>query len=90
MPSYLVETYLRRGDAAARATLASCARLAAEELARAGRPVRFGGTIHLTEDEICFFVFHAGSSGDAALAAERGTLASLRVVEAVVSREEQA
>ena len=45
-------------------------------------------SIHVPEDEICFFVFEAPSGRDAALAAERAGLDAFRVVEAVSSREE--
>ena len=87
MPSYLVETYLARGLPGVRAARDQRARSAAEELSE-GTSVRFEGSIHVPEDEICFFVFDAPSSRDAALAAERAELDPIRVVEAVSSREE--
>ena len=65
------------------------ARSAAEELARRGTGVRFDHTIHVPEDEICFFVFDAPSSRDAALAAQIAELGPLRVVEAISSGKEQ-
>jgi hypothetical protein len=49
-------------------------------------PVRFERSIHVPEDEICFFVFDATSSRYAALVAQRAGLDPLRVVEAVSSR----
>ena len=85
MPSYLVETYLARGDAGGRATRERRARSAAEELTRQGTRVRFDRTIHVPEDEICFFVFEAPTGRDAALVAQHAELAPLRVVEAVSS-----
>jgi hypothetical protein len=88
MPSYLVETYLARGDAGGRAARERRARSAAAELAAQGMCVRFHRTIHVPEDEICFFVFDAPTGSDAALAAERAELEPLRVVEAVSSGEE--
>ena len=88
MPSYLVETFLARGRAGERAARQARARSAAEELTRAGTCVRFDGVIHVPEDEICFFVFGAPSSREAALVAELAALDSFRVVEAVTSREE--
>jgi hypothetical protein len=88
MPSYLVETYLARGDAGGRATREGRARAVAAELTGQGTLVRFDRTIHIPEDEICFFVFDAPSGSDAALAAQRAELAPLRVVEAVSSGEE--
>jgi len=61
MPSYLVETYLGRGDAGGRAARERRARSAAEELTRKGTRVRFDRAIHVPGDEICFFVFDASS-----------------------------
>jgi len=89
VPSYLVETYLARGDAGGRATRERRARAVAAELTGAGTRVSFDRTIHLPEDEICFFVFHAPSGRDAAVAAQRAELGPLRVVEAVSSGQEQ-
>ena len=88
VPSYLVETYLARGKAGERAARERRARSAAEELTRAGSRVRFEQTIHIPEDEICFFVFDAPSGREAALAAQRAELHPLRVVEAVSSGQE--
>ena len=89
MKRYLVETYLARGATAERVAHEWRARSAAEELARESRRVRFDGSIHVPEDEICFFVFDAPSSRDAAVAAERAGLDLVRVVEAISSREEE-
>jgi hypothetical protein len=88
MPSYLVETYLHRGDAGGRAARERRARTVAGELTREGTRVRFDRSIHVPDDEICFFVFEAPSSREAALAAEQARLDPLRVVEVVTSREE--
>jgi hypothetical protein len=88
MPSYLVETYLARGDAGGRAARERRARSVAAELTHQGTRVRFDRTIHLLEDEICFFVFDAPTGSDAALAAQRAELGPLRVVEAISSGEE--
>ncbi len=88
MPSYLVETYLPRGGSAERCACETRSRSAAEELARAGVPVRFVGLIHVPEDETCFFVFDAPSSRAAARVAELAALDHVRVVEAVTSGEE--
>ena len=85
MPSYLVETFLPRGGAGERTARERRARSAAEELARRGTGVRFDHTIHVPEDEICFFVFDAPSAREAALAAQRAGLDPVRVVEAVSS-----
>lgn len=88
MPSYLVETYLARGNAGERAAREQRARSAAEELTRAGTRIRFDGAIHVPEDEICFFVFGASSGEDAVHVARLAALDAVRVVEAVTSREE--
>jgi hypothetical protein len=88
VPSYLVETFLPRGGAGERAAREGRARSAAEELTRKGTRVRFDQTIHVPEDELCFFVFDAPSSRDAALAAQLAELGPLRVVEAVSSGKE--
>lgn len=83
MPSYLVETYLARGQAGGRAALEHRVRSAAEELTHERTGVRCEGSIHIPEDELCFFVFDAPSSRDAQLAAERAGLGPIRIVEAV-------
>lgn len=88
MPSYLVETFLPRGIADERAARERRARSAAEELTRTGTSVRFDRTIHVPEDEMCFFVFDAPSRREAAMAAQRAELGPLRVVEAVSSGKE--
>ena len=88
VPSYLVETFLPRGAAGEPAARERRARSAAEELTRRGTSVRFDRTIHVPEDEICFFIFEAGSNRDAALAAQLAELGALRVVEAVSSGKE--
>ena len=88
MPSYLVETYLARSRAGERAAGEARARSAADELTQAGTHVSFDGVIHVPEDEICFFVFGAASSSEAALVAQLAALDPVRVVEAITSREE--
>ena len=88
MPSYLVETYIARGDDGGRAARERRARSVAEELTRQGTRVRFHRAIHVPEDEICFFVFEAPSSVEAELLAERAGLERLRVVEMIPSGEE--
>ena len=88
MPSYLVETFLSHGAAGERTKRERRARSAAEELTRAGTRVRFELSIHVPEDEICFFVFDADSDREAVLVAEQAALDPIRVVEAVSSRKE--
>lgn len=90
MPSYLIETYLARGQAGERAARERRARSAVEEVTREGTPVCFECSIHIPEDELCFFVFDAPSGRVAALLAQRAGLEPIRVVEAVPSRKEEA
>ena len=89
VPSYLVETYLARGRAGERAARERRARSAADELTQGETRVRFDRSIHIPEDEICFFVFDAPSGREAALVAQRAELDPIRVVEAVSSRKEK-
>ena len=89
MPSFLVETYLTRRRAEDRDACDGRARAAAEELTRESMRVRFDRSIHVPEDEICFFVFDAPSGPVAALAARRAGLDPIRVVEAVSSGQEE-
>lgn len=88
MPSYLVETFLARRDADARTSGEARARSAVETLSRTGLSIGFDGVIHVPEDETCFFVFVAGSTADAARAAQLAGLDPVRIVEAVTSRKE--
>lgn len=89
MPSYLVETYLPRGRAGEQVSRARRARSVAQELRREGVSVRFQRSIHLPEDEICFFVFDAPSGHYAVIAAERADLEPLRVVEAIAHTKKE-
>lgn len=86
MPSYLVETYLARGRAGERTAREARARSAAAALTEENVPVGFERSIHVPEDELCFFVFEAPSGSVAALVAERAGLDAIRVVEAVSGR----
>jgi len=87
MPSYLVETFLARGAAGERQARERRASAEADALTREGTGVRFAGSIHVPEDEICFFTFEAPSGREAALVAQRAGLEPLRVVEALSSRK---
>ncbi len=89
MPSYLVETFLASAHAGERGRRERRARSAAEELTKRGTPVRFDSSIHVPEDEICFFVFDAPSGSAAALAAQQACLDPFRVVEMVTSGKEE-
>ena len=89
MPSYLVETYLARGQAGERSARERRAAAVAEQLTRERTRVRFERSIHVPEDEICFFVFDAPSSRDATLAAQRAGLDPFRVVEVISSGKDE-
>ena len=89
MPSYLVETYLARGQARERAARERRARSATEELTGGATRVRFDRSIHIPEDEICFYIFDAPSARHAADAAERAGLDPIRIVEAISSGKEK-
>lgn len=89
MSVWLVETYLARGAAAERVAREQRARSAVDELTQEAKPIRFDRSIHVLEDEICFFVFDAPSSQDVALVAQRAGLDAFRIVEAVSSGKEK-
>ena len=85
MPSYLVETVLARGSAGERTARERRARSSADELTQDGTRVRFEGSTHVPEDELCFFTFVAATAAEAMLVAQRAGLEPLRVVEAIPS-----
>jgi hypothetical protein len=88
VPSYLVETFLARGAAGERQARERLARSAAKAMTLEGTRVGFEGSIHVPEDEICFFTFAAPSTLEAALVAQRAGLEPLRVIEAISSGKE--
>ena len=83
-----METYLSNspGERAAREQRACTA---AEEMAREDTRIRFERSIHVPQDEICFYVFEAAGARDAALVAERAGLDPIRIVEAVSTGKEK-
>jgi len=83
MAEYLVELYLSRADVAAVERGAARARLAAEELTREGRPVRYLRSIFVPEDETCFYLCEACSAEVVREVARRATLTFERVTEAM-------
>jgi hypothetical protein len=87
MPTFLVETFLARGSAGERMERDRRASEAAEALTREGTDVRFGRSIHVPEDEICFFTFEAPSGRAATVVAERAGLSPFRVVAIETSME---
>ena len=84
-----METFLARGAAGERQARERRARSAAEEMTRKGTRVVFERSIHVPEDEICFFTFEAPSGREAALVAQLAGLEPLRVVEALLSGTEE-
>ena len=50
--------------------------------------MRYEQSIHVPEDELCFFVFEAPSGSEAALAAELARLDPFRIVEAISTAAE--
>lgn len=87
MPTFLVETFLARGAAGERLERDRRASEAAEALTREGTTVRFGQSIHVPDDEICFFTFEAPSGRAATVVAERAGLRPFRVVAIETSME---
>jgi hypothetical protein len=80
---YLVELFVPRTDALG----VRRARLAAEDLARAGTAVRYLRSIFVPADEICFLLFEAACAQDIRDAARSADLPFERISEAVTSAE---
>jgi hypothetical protein len=89
MPSYIVETFLPRLAADERRARERRAKSAVDAMTRSGTRVRFVGSIHVPEDETCFYTFEAASGAEVAVAAQRAGLEPLRVVEAITSEAEE-
>jgi hypothetical protein len=82
MPSYLVETFLARGATVDRAALEGLASSAAAAMTKAGTRVGYSGSIHVPEDEVCFFAFEASAAEHVVAVARRAGLQPARIVEA--------
>lgn len=80
MASFLVEAYTAAADVAG---LEARARAAAEELAQAGRAVRYVRSIFVPEDETCFHLFEAASVEAVREASDRARLSPQRIVETI-------
>jgi hypothetical protein len=89
VPSFLVETFLARGAAAERRERERRAGSAAAETTREGTRVDFVGSVHVPEDEICFFAFASASAQVVAAVAQRAGFDPLRIVEAIPSEKEK-
>jgi hypothetical protein len=63
VPSYLIETYLARGQAGERTRREQRARSAAQQLAGSQVVVQFERSIYVPEDETCFFIVDAPRAG---------------------------
>lgn len=87
MAEFLVELYVSRTDGAAAVRRERRARRAAEELKREGTPVHYVRSIHVPEEETCFFLYEAASAAAVHEALRRSALQFDRV--AAVSSEEK-
>ena len=85
MAEFLVESYVSRRDSQSVERGAERSRLAADELTRAGTPVRYLCSFFVPEDETCFFVYEAASADAVRAAASRAALSFERVIEVVAS-----
>ena len=83
MAEYLVELFVPRTDALAVPAGIGRARLAAEDLTRAGTAVRYLRSIFVPEDEICFLLFEAACEQDVRDVVCRAELPLERISEAV-------
>ena len=81
MPEFLIELYVSRTDAAGAERGARRARLAAEQLSRAGTPVRYLRSMFLPLDETCLLLYEAASADAVRAAARRAALSFDRVTE---------
>jgi len=82
---FLVEFYVARSDGAWVGPNADRARLAAEEVAREGTPVRWVRSIFVPEDEICFFLYEAETIEGVMRATQRASLGVERIAQAVTT-----
>jgi hypothetical protein len=80
---FLLEVYVPRTDGLAVERGEERARIAADELAREGTPVRFLRSIFVPEDETCFYLCEAASTDAVSQLAKRAGLPFERVVESV-------
>jgi hypothetical protein len=81
VPEFLIELYVSRADAAGAERDARRARLAAEQLTRAGTPVRYLRSLFLPLDETCLLLYEAASADAVRTAAQRAALPFDRVTE---------
>lgn len=82
MREYLVELYVSRIGSGGLSEAATRASEAAEQVTRAGTPVRYLRSIYVPEDETCFYLFEASSREAVAETARLAGLPCVRIVEA--------
>lgn len=87
MAEFLVECYISGADAAAAGRTAERGRLAADELTRAGKPIRYVRSIFVPREETCFFLYEAASADVVRAAAIEAELPFERVTEAFAPEE---
>jgi hypothetical protein len=80
--TYVVEQYVPAAEASLAET-AERVRLAADELAREGRSVRYLRSIVIPDDDTCFHVFEGSCADDVREASRRAALDYDRIVEAL-------
>jgi hypothetical protein len=80
MTEFLGELYLSRERGATVEHDEQRVRIAAAQLTREGRPVRFLRTIFVPEDETCFYLFEAPSAGTVEEVGARAALPFERVI----------
>jgi hypothetical protein len=85
MPEFMLELYAPREDVAAVRGAAERARAAADELTRAGTPVRYVRSIFVPDDETCYLLLEADASCAIHEAAARAGLLFERMAKAVAT-----
>ena len=83
MSRYLVEAYMPQSRARDARAVGRDARLAAEELAREGRPVHYVRTTFVPNDETCFHVFESADKETVGEVCRRAGIGSARIVQAL-------
>lgn len=79
---FAAELYLPRGGTDDFDAVSERARAAADAMAREGVPIRYRGSVLLTEDETCFCFFDAASAAVVREASERADVEFDRVLPA--------
>ena len=90
MAQFLVELYLSSTDIDGVERGARRARLAAEQLARTGTPVRYVRSMFLPKDETCLLLYEATSADAVRAAVRRAALPFDRVAEVVAEPDRAA